>query len=230
MLPVADVGLSAPQITELLPNPDGTGNDDTDEFIELYNPNTAEFHLVGFTLQTGSTTKHNYTFPDGTVLEPQSFTAFYSSDTGLSLSNTSGQADLLDPFGNLLGQTDAYGTAKDGQAWALASGVWYWTSQPTPNAANVVSQAAATAKSSKSTTAGKSSSGVKGASTSSNSASSSGSSSASDTTAPAPIHPFILVAVGVLAVGYGVYEYRHDLANIIHRFRRHRTAGRTARA
>ncbi|HSX15937.1 MAG TPA: lamin tail domain-containing protein, partial [Candidatus Saccharimonadales bacterium] len=92
-LPAADVGLAAPQITELLPNPDGTGTDETDEFIELYNPNAVPFHLVGFTLETGTTTKHKYAFPDGTVLQPQSFTAFYSSDTNLTLSNTAGQAD-----------------------------------------------------------------------------------------------------------------------------------------
>ena len=39
-LPAGDVGLAAPQITEILPNPAGTGTDDTDEFIELYNSNT----------------------------------------------------------------------------------------------------------------------------------------------------------------------------------------------
>lgn len=230
MLPPADVGLSAPQITELLPNPDGTGTDDTDEFIELYNPNPAPFHLVGFTLQTGTTTKHNYTFADGVILAPQSFTAFYSADTGLTLSNSGGQADLLDPFGNVISQTDAYGTAKDGQSWSLADGKWYWATA-TPNAANIVKQASASTASKPTTTKSTSgSSAVKGASTTASpSAASSGAGQANGTT-PAPIHPYVLAAVAVLAVGYGVYEYRHDLGNRIYQFRRHRAARRAARA
>lgn len=231
MLPTADVGLAAPQITEVLPNPDGTGNDDTDEFIELYNPNPVDFHLIGFTLQTGTTTKHSYVFPDGTILPPQSFTAFYSADTGLSLSNTSGQADLLDPFGNLLSQTDAYGTAKDGQTWSLASGVWYWTSQGTPGVANVIKQSTtATGSKSKSKTATTVSSAVKGASTTAAGSSGGSSSGSTNVAAAAPIHPYILAAVGVLAVGYGVYEYRHDLGNRLHQLRSNRAARRTARA
>ncbi len=232
MLPPADVGLAAPQITELLPNPDGTGTDDSDEFIELYNPNPAEFHLVGFTLQTGTATKHSYVFPDGTVLSAQSFTAFYSADTSLSLSNSAGQADLLDPFGNTLGQTDPYGTAKDGQTWALADGVWYWTTQATPNAANVIKQVAsptsgkATDRSNKSTSSG----AVKGTSTQT---SSGGTSTAQSATAgastPSPIHPYMLAAVAALAVGYGVYEYRHDLGNRLHQWGRNRALRRAAR-
>ncbi len=232
-LPAADIGLATPQITELLPNPDGTGTDDSDEFIELYNPNPVAFHLIGFTLQTGTTTKHNYTFPDGAILAPQSFTAFYSADTNLSLSNSGGQADLLDPFGNLLSQTDPYSNAKDSQAWALANGMWYFTAQSTPNAPNVIKQTGS-AKSSSSTKATAtnnrtSSPAVKGATTT---ATSNGTASggATNATAPTPIHPYMLAAVATLAVGYGVYEYRHDLANYFHQRRRNRAARRVARA
>lgn len=216
-LPAADIGLAAPKITELLPNPEGTGNDASDEFIELYNGNTVAFDLSGFTLQTGTTTKHSYVFPDGTKLAPQSFTAFYSRDTGLSLSNTSGQADLQDPLGNTLSTTDPYGTAKEGQSWALAKGVWYWTSRVTPNSANIVQQDASkssqAAKKKSATTA--SASAVKGASTTAAGSSYAG----GQDDAPAPIHPLVLAVVVALAVGYGVYEYRHDIANKIHELR-----------
>lgn len=230
-LPNADVGLSAPQLTELLPNPNGSGNDDTDEYIELYNSNPVSFDLSGFTLQAGTTTKHNYVFPTGTMLPPQSFTALFSAATGLSLSNSGGQVDLLDPFGNTLSRSDVYGTAKDGQAWALANGKWYWTAQATPGAANVIKQVV-TAKSSKAKAASSKStkgggSGVKGASTTA--ATSAGATSGTtETSSPAPIHPYVLAAVGVLAVGYGVYEYRHDLGNRIHQLRANRAARRKA--
>jgi hypothetical protein len=233
VMPAGDIGLNAPQITELLPNPTGTGNDDTDEFIELYNPNDVAFDLSGFALQTGTTIKHTYVFPDETKLPAKAFVAFYSSDTGLSLSNTTGQAVLLDPFAKQLAQVDPYATAKDGQTWAFANGAWHWTTQATPSAANVIKQVVAaktTKKNNKSTaashTSGSASSGVQGAST-----------VASQTTlndqeavAPAPIHPAVLAAIGVLAVGYGVYEYRHDLANKIYEFRRDRAYRRAARS
>jgi hypothetical protein len=227
-LPATDIGLSAAQITEILPNPSGTGTDGSDEFIELYNSNAKTFDLSGFILQTGLTTKHSYTFPQGTTLPAKGFVAFYSADTGLSLSNSSGQADLADPFGTVIGQTDPYGTAKDGQAWALANGTWYWTGKPTPGAANVVNQGMGT--SIKTTTAKKATAAVKGAATTTSPLQGSATSaSTADTAAAAPIHPAVLAAVAILAVGYGVYEYRHDLGNKLHQFREHRAARRKAR-
>lgn len=75
-LPTTDIGLMAPQITELLPNPIGSGNDSSDEFIELYNPNAAAFDLSSFYLRTGLTGSHTYTFPAGTTLPPRSFMLF----------------------------------------------------------------------------------------------------------------------------------------------------------
>jgi len=226
-MPTADIGLAAPQLTELLPNPTGTSNDGTDEFIELYNDNTSAFDLSGFTLQTGATTKHSYVFPAGTVLPAKSFTAFNSADTGLSLSNSSGAADLLDPFGKVLSQTTAYGTAKDGQAWALADGSWQWTVQPTPGMANTIKQPTSTSAASRK--AAKAVAAVKGAATKS-SGSAASSTATTPQTATAPIHPLLLVGVAILAVGYGIYEYRHDLANRIHQFRKHRAARRNPRA
>lgn len=227
-LPAADIGLSAPQITELLPNPSGTGTDGSDEFIELYNSNAKNFDLSGFILQTGLTTKHSYTFPQGTTLPPKGFVAFYSADTSLSLSNTSGQADLADPFGTVIAQAGTYGMAKDSMAWTLANGTWYWTTKPTPGAANIVNQTPGT--SIKTTSAKKAVAAVKGAATTKSPLQGSGSTSSStDTAAATPIHPVVLAAVAVLAVGYVVYEYRHDLANRLHQFRTNRAVRRANR-
>lgn len=142
-LPAADIGLMAPQITELVPNPLGTGNDSSDEYIELYNANDSAFDLSGFALQSGLTTLHSYLFLDGASLPPHSFTAFYASKTKLTLSNSGSQVKLLDPLSNSIAATDPYSLAADGQAWAFANGTWYWTTQPTPNAANVITQPAA---------------------------------------------------------------------------------------
>lgn len=225
-LPPGDVGLAAPQITELLPNPAAPASDADDEFIEVYNPNDALFDLSGFTLEVGLTTNHDYKFPAGTVIGSKQFAAFYSSDTGLSLSNTNGQARLLDPNGQIINQTNEYNSAKEGQAWALAKGDWYWTSSPTPGAANVVGQGS-------SATTGKSNTGSKAQSSTHPAPASNSTNTATgdfSTAQPVQIHSWTLAGVGSLALLYGAYEYRNDLANHIDRFRRYREVRATAGA
>lgn len=228
-MPPGNIGLMAPQLTELLANPDGTGNDSTDEFIELHNPNAVSFELSGFALQVGLTTFRKYTFPANTHLPPKSFTAFYAETTGLSLSNTSSEVKLLDPFGNSLVTSGVYAKAKDGQAWALAKGKWYWTTSQTPNAANVIKQPVATKK----TTTSKLKSAKKP--TGSSKASPKSGSAANDSTgfneepSRTPIHTWSLALVAGLALLYGAYEYRADLANRFYQFKRHFSAGRANR-
>ncbi len=229
-LPAADIGLMAPSVTELLPNPIGTGNDDTDEFIEIYNPNAKNFDLSGFGLQVGATTLHTYTFPAGTSLPANSFTAFYSATTKLSLSNTSGQAKLLDPFGSSISSSGVYDTAKDGVAWALAKGKWYWTTEPTPGKSNVIKQPPTTSKkasSKKSSSKVKSASDIKRVKTTNAAATTSGS---DDAGAFTPVHLWTLAIVGGLALLYGAYEYRADMANYLHQLRGNLKARRSSRA
>ena len=212
-IPAADAGLAPPQISELLPNPAPPQTDANDEFIELYNPNDKAFDLSGFILQTGTTSTHDYTFPDGTLLEPKTFEAFYITKTKLTLSNSEGQARLQDPSGKTLTQSDVYVSAKDGQSWVLAAGKWQWTTKPTPGATNAVVLAAAVKESASSTTAaGRASTG--------GAAGESGGSSA-DT--GRSINGLILVGVGVAALLYAGYEYRHDVANALYKLRRNRT-------
>jgi hypothetical protein len=223
-LPSDDIGLAVPQISEILANPAPPQTDANDEFIELYNSNDKAFDLSGFVLQVGTTTVHKYTFPDGTSIEPHQFSAFYSSDTGLSLSNSDGQVKLLDPGGNVLEQTDQYTKAPDGYAWVNADGLWQWTTTPTPGAANIITTPPS-AKVAGSTSA---KSAVKGAKTSAGAASNS---SYSPSKAPSAVkmHPLVLAGVGVGGLLYALYEYRHDLANQLYKFRRYREARRTSR-
>ena len=234
--PSANAGLAPPLITELVANPLGTGTDATDEYIELYNSNDTVFDLSGFTLQTGLTTKHAYVLPLGTTIQPKSFRAFYASETGLSMSNTSGQASLLDTQDAVIAQSDPYDSAPDGQAWALANGTWYWTTKPTPAETNVIAQPIAkpataatklTVKTASATTTPK----VKAATTKVKKATTTKTTTQKPATAPVrqtssipgpvPIHPAVLAAVAVSAVGYGAYVYRKDLANAFYKLRRH---------
>ena len=240
-LPDSYAGMMIPQITELLPNPIGSGNDVTDEYIELYNPNGSVFDLSGLTLQTGIASPRGYTFSHGAKLEPKSFTAFYSSETGLSLSNSGSRARLLDRTGKVLYATEQYGTAKEGQSWALAKGHWYWSVSPTPALPNIVTlKEAASRNSSKPTTVNAKTNTpavTKKMTPSTNKAakppkspklpkaekpkkqkSISTTPTAASVTAR-PIQTKIVALVAGIALLYGAYEYRADLANGIYKLR-----------
>lgn len=228
-IPAADIGLSAPQITELLPNPGSPRTDAADEFVELYNPNAVAFDLSGFILEAGLTGNKHYTFPAGTIIPAHAFTAYFSETTKLSLSNTSGKVVLRDPLQRIIAQSDTYETAKDDTAWARANGAWYWTTQPTPSATNVIKQPAAKAKKSSSSGTSKKSAATGKTATSKQSAAPDTTQLASTTVEDTPLHPLTLAVVGAFALLYGAYEYRHDVANKFYQLRRYREARREAR-
>jgi hypothetical protein len=230
-IPASDKGLDAPQITELLPNPGSPHTDAADEFVELYNPNAVAFDLSGFMLEAGLTGNKHFTFPAGTTIAPHAFVAYFSETTKLSLSNSGGKVTLLDPLERVISQSDAYGTAKDNQAWARANGAWYWTTQPTPNAQNVISQPAAKTKSTSASTASKTKkSSAASAASAKKSTTASDTQLASNTVEDTPLHPLTLAVVGGFALLYGAYEYRHDVANKLYQLRRYREARREARS
>lgn len=219
-IPSADVGLSVPQITELLPNPTSPQSDSEDEFIELYNPNDKDFDLSGFKLQVGLTTTHTYTFPSGTILAAGSFKSYYSIDTNLSMSNTSGQAKLIDPLGSVISQSDPYSSVKEGQSWDLANGSWYWAT-PTPDKSNTVSISSNSTTNS-STSSKLPASDVKSASTNVTQAVVTNSQAPPAVKQPVKIHTWTIAAIGAGALLYALYEYRADIQNRYYQFRRYR--------
>ncbi len=229
IIPPANIGLPGPVVTELLPNTAQGQTDSEDEFIELYNGGSKPYELSGYILEVGLTTKRVYKIPGGTTIAAKSFKTFFSSDTGLALSNTGSQASLLDPLGNVVSRAADYSSAKDGHSWALANGKWYWSTSPTPSLANVIKQPVAKMSSAtKKSTLNKSSAGVVRAASTTNTSGSAGVSSSLDPTgnAPGKVHPLVLAGVGGLALLYAGYEYRHDVANQFYRLRRYRAARR----
>lgn len=255
--PVND-GLAPPIITEVLPNPAAPQSDEISEYIELYNPNNTDFNLRGYTLETGQTTLHDFTFAGDTILKANSYQPFYSAETRLPLSNSGGQGRLLDPHGTVVNETAAYPAATDGMAWALdeRDGNWKWTTALTPGSSNlIIIPAVATkvtavktaakqlakpaAKTTKkpiakakvlglNTTKAKKAAATKKPSARPKVPPVATSASTAPTIKTALVHPAVLATVALLAIGYGVYEYRHDLANRIYQFRAHRAARRAA--
>jgi hypothetical protein len=210
------------QITELLPNPAPPTADSTGEYIELYNPESEPVSLKGYKLLAGTSLSHSFVFKDQ-VLNP-GFTAFFASETHLALSNSGGKVQLQSPEGRVISESSLYGPASDGQAWAWDGSAWQWSTTPTPNTENQLIglvQPTTPAKKVKPTKAKKakvSNGKVKGVSTSGTTKS-----SPSDEVAPASLHGTILAGVGGLAILYGVYEYRQEIALAFRKFRSNRT-------
>ena len=233
VIPAGNVGLKPPQLSELLPNPASPQADADDEYVELYNPNDQPFDLSNYILEAGLITKHRFVFTEATILAPRSFVAFFSVDTRLTLSNTSGQVRIIDPLGDVMVETDRYDSAKAGQAWLLANGVWQWTTKPTPNGINAISSPVVkTAKkpapaAKKSTKSKKSTAKPQVLSTGAQQDVQQAAEVAATTRTP--LHPGVLAAIAASALIYGAYEYRQDMANKVYQFRSNRAARRTLR-
>ncbi len=237
--PAASTSLLPLQISELLPNPASPASDSTDEFIELYNPNDESVDLSSYKLQSGNTYSYSYTFVSS-ELGPHEYHAFYVSETNDLLANSGGRARLLDPSGQIVFETTPYDAADDGVSWAMINGNWNWTTTPTPNAENVLtlpiakSSSSKTASSKSKTSAAKKTT-AKAASAKSTKPKTSKSTSVTDDSDGNPasyissVHPGIIAVVGILALGYGLYEYRHDVANRIFQLRRYRATRRATR-
>ncbi len=242
---VQNEGLASPQITELLPNPASPATDGEDEFIELYNPNQGSFDLSGYTLEVMSTSIKQYVIPEGTAIAALGYITFMSSQTHLSLPNTSAQVVLRSPGKQGLSQSDIYSTAKEGQSWAYIDGVWQWTLRQTPGTANIrsqpiaataakVSTAVATSKAkvaakTAATKAKATTKSAKSKSTKATKADVSKAQTVAKVTTMSPLHPVVLAVVGGFAILYGAYEYRGDVANKIHQFRTNRANRRANR-
>lgn len=235
---VLNVGLVAPELTELFPNPAAPQTDDNDEFIELYNPNDTVFTLTGYRLEAGTSYSRGYTFKAET-LKPKSYTVFKITDTNLQLSNAEGQARLLSPDATTISETPAYEDAPAGQSWSIVGDSWQWTDIPTPSEVNQPSKVVAAASSSNTTTtttkakttAAKAAATKKAATTAKATATpATAASSSSKLSDISPLHPAVLAGVGALAVGYAIYEYRADMANAVFKFRRNFRNRREARA
>lgn len=123
-------------ITELLPNPVGSDNDN--EWIELYNNSTQPANLDGYILADASGkifTIKNY------PLDPFEFGVITRNSSKLSLNNKNETIKLWAPDGTLLDSTQYITSAKEGDAYALnPNGLWDWTNIPTPGGENVFTQ------------------------------------------------------------------------------------------
>lgn len=194
------------QITELLPNPASPQTDDKDEYIELYNPNSRIVNLNGYILRVGKTKTKDFKLSSSNIIEANSYLLLYSADIGFSLSNSGSQVLLIDPEGKQLGGLIDYSTAKDGLVWQLVDGLWQWSSHQTPGQPNLNNDTAGTDDQTHDKNSGSSAANLQ----------------SDEKEQPVYIHNAVLVGVGLVALLYGAYEYRNDLAVQIRKLRRNR--------
>ena len=123
-------------VTELLPN--AIGSDKGQEFIEFHNPNNQALSLSNYTLYVGPQYNDGYDFPDGAVIQPQSYLSFSNKDILFTLLNSSSNVRVVLKNGTVVSEdVPAYVDPKDGESWALIDNLWQYTNQPTPGAVNL---------------------------------------------------------------------------------------------
>lgn len=125
------------RINEMLPN--ALGDDDGNEFIELYNPNTVSVSLSLYKLVVGVSDPKEYSFPNGAVIQPGQYAVFSDEDIPFTLVNSSSQVRLMSSDDQLIDEAPLYDDPPDGSSWARIDSVWQYTNQPTPSSTNIPS-------------------------------------------------------------------------------------------
>ncbi|MCA9329136.1 lamin tail domain-containing protein [Candidatus Saccharibacteria bacterium] len=218
-------------ITELLPDPASPSTDANDEFIELYNADTADIDLSAYRLTTGVNSSKSFEL-SGIVLSAGQYLALFSSQTKLNLSNSGSNVRLM--YGDdLVVYEVGYDTATQDVAYAWDGQSWQWTTVASPGQPNIfkapesstksskianTSVKPATKKSNKSTTSSKTTKSNK----SNNSNAGTEQAKSNDSLAGRPIRTGVFAGVGGLAVLYGAYEYKDEALNIFKKFYRNR--------
>ena len=215
-------------ITELLPDPAAPLTDASDEFIELYNDTPAAINLEGLTLQTG--TNNTYSYKLTGTLGAHNYLVLYSAQTKLTLSNSTGRAQIIDASGALVDETALYETAPTGSSWQLYNNEWSWSNTPTPNATNPAPPAgtvttpkvkAATTKAAAKT---KTTAAKTTKSATSGGQAQAGTNGGVAAAQPGSVNKTVLAGVGILALGYVLYEYRYDIAQRYRQLKSNRAA------
>lgn len=119
------------RLNEILPNPVGS---DSEEWLELYNADSQNINLIGWTLTDGTT---NFIIENDIIIEAGQYWVFYNVDTNISLNNNGDSVTLLDPTGSEISIV-SYASGAEGESYAYLDELWSWTNTPTPNAVNQI--------------------------------------------------------------------------------------------
>lgn len=124
LAPQSDI---APEITEVLPDPEGT---DDAEWVELYNPGAVELRLSGWRIDDRDGGSAPHVFAADAVIPAGGYLVVLRSESGLSLNNDGDSVRVIDPLG-VVRETVSYDGVVTGKSYALRDGDWSWET-PTP--------------------------------------------------------------------------------------------------
>ena len=122
-------------LSEVLPNPIGYEN--TDEFVEVYNPNNFDVDLKYWTIKDASKTGE-YTFNTNLFIKANSYFTIYRSDFKFALNNGDESVSLIAPNDKIT-STVTYTGAKEGVSYNYnqIDKNWRWSKHLTPNKPNI---------------------------------------------------------------------------------------------
>ena len=206
---------SAIKITELLIDSVAPATDLNGEFVELHNAGSEAVDLKGYGIKTGT---HTYVIPSG-LIDADGYMVFTSGGTTISLTDSGGVADLLNPRGVAIDTAGAWGAVVPGASWAFINNAWVWTMTPTPGAANIYATAAAT------NSAKVKAAAVTKAKTAAKPEAVEASKLSEITVKPliaassTPSGRWLLYLLASLTIAYIMYEFRYDFRNFYFKFR-----------
>lgn len=123
------------EISEFIPNPEGS---DSVEFIEFFNPSADEIDLSGIKVDDMEGGSRAYTFPEGTIVLPNTYFVLGRQDSKIALNNTSDSVRLLYPDGTLIKEI-LYDDVVEGASYIKnEEDKWLWTAEVTPGKKNII--------------------------------------------------------------------------------------------
>lgn len=124
------------KISELLPNP--SGEEEKEEFIEIFNEDGKDIDLSGWTIEDKS--GNFYIFPK-TLIGAREYLVIYRSVFRFALNNTGEEIITLKDANGEEAEKVAYAeSAKENYSYAYDDGKFQWTSTATPGKMNVITR------------------------------------------------------------------------------------------
>ena len=122
-------------INEILPSP--KGQDEKEEWIEIFNQNNFEIDLSNWQITDieGKTT--TFTFLAGTKITPNGFLVLFRPTTKITLNNDGDGLNLIQPDGKIIDSV-SYEKAPLDQSYNRIDSDWTWSTVLTPGKANII--------------------------------------------------------------------------------------------
>jgi len=123
-------------INEILPSPEG--QDEKEEWIELFNQNNFGVELSDWQITDTEGKTTIYTFPKETKIEVQGFLVLYRPITSITLNNDGDGLSLIRPDGKIADFIIYKEKAKKGQSFNRIGTDFVWSNILTPGSKNII--------------------------------------------------------------------------------------------